>query len=171
MVSCVSCSAHRLSAVQQRRRHRPRGSNLSVCTVSSFLPLLHALPRSLSYFVCFRSLRLSLCFDVTLSSISCHLSYYSLSFPAFPLYILFVAVPFSLYTFFLSTYAALYPSVSLCVCVCVCVPVCVCVCARKCVCVCVCVCACECVCVQVCVCLCLISVFLVLWTWEAFALS
>lgn len=42
----VSCSAHRLSAVQQRRRHRPRGSNLSVCTVSGFpaSPLLSLCP-------------------------------------------------------------------------------------------------------------------------------
>ncbi len=50
----VSCSAHRLSAVQQRRRHRPRGSNLSVCNRPLAFCLFFMLsPRSLSYFVCF----------------------------------------------------------------------------------------------------------------------
>ncbi|TRY87443.1 hypothetical protein DNTS_017200, partial [Danionella cerebrum] len=41
---CLSCSAQRLSAVQQRRRHKPRGSNLSVCTDSgSRTPPFHYL--------------------------------------------------------------------------------------------------------------------------------
>lgn len=91
--------------------------SLAFC-LSLSLYLLHAFPCSLSHFVCLRSLRLSLCLDVTLSSF-------------------FQAILFSLCIF----YPLLYLSLSItfsCPLMQPCIPVCMCVCerARKCLCVC-----------------------------------